>query len=131
MTRRKLLAGAGILGLGGFIAKARAATSAKYDAASFAAAQAAGKPILVAVHASWCPTCTKQRPIIDELAGRAENRDLVIFMVDFDSQKDVVKGLDVRMQSTLIAFKGKVERDRSVGITDPAAIGALVAKARG
>ena len=60
-----------------------------------------------------------------------KNRDLVILMVDFDSQKDVVKSFDVRMQSTLIAFNGKVERERSVGITDPAAIGALVAKARG
>lgn len=131
MIRRKLLIGASMLGLGGFVARAQAATTAHYDAATFAAAQAAGKPILVAVHASWCPTCAKQRPIIDELAGRAENRDLVILMVDFDSQKDVVKSFDVRMQSTLIAFKGKIERDRSVGITDPAAIGALVAKARG
>ncbi len=131
MTRRKMLIGAGVLGLGGFVGHAQAASITTYDAAAFAAAQAAGKPILVAVHASWCPTCTRQRPIIDELAGRAENKDLVILIVDFDSQKDVVKGFDVRMQSTLIAFKGKVERDRSVGITDPGAIGALVAKARG
>ena len=129
MTRRKLLTTTMLAGLA-FVATAKAANQARYDAASFAAAQAAGKPILVAVHASWCPTCAKQKPIIDELAARPENRDLMIFLVDFDSQKDIVKGFGVQMQSTLIAFHGKAERDRSTGATDAAVIGALVAKAR-
>jgi len=39
------------------IARAFAAESRTFDAGSFAAAQKAGKPILVAIHASWCPTC--------------------------------------------------------------------------
>ena len=83
---------------------AGAATQANFTPAAFAAAQQAGKPILVAVHASWCPTCAKQRPIIESLAAAPENKDLVILVVDFDAQKDIVKSFDVRMQSTLIAF---------------------------
>lgn len=129
MNRRALL-GASLLATFGLASTAGAATEAKYDAAAFAAAQAAGKPILVAVHASWCPTCAKQRPIMDELAKAPANKDLMIFMVDFDAQKDVLKGFNVQKQSTLIAFHGKVERDRSTGVTEAAAIAALVAKTR-
>ena len=109
---------------------ARAASEASYTQAAFTAAQQAGKPILVAVHASWCPTCAKQKPIIDSLAAAPENRELVILIVDFDAQKDIVKAFDVRMQSTLIAFHGTGERARSVGVTDPAAIKDLVARTR-
>lgn len=31
-----------------------------FDPQSFAAAQKAGKPIFVAIHASWCPTCKRR-----------------------------------------------------------------------
>lgn len=125
MHRRALLAAPLLLALP---AAARAATQAPYEPAAFAAAQAAGKPILVAVHASWCPTCAKQRPIIADLAAAPANKDLMIFVVDFDAQKDIVRNFGVRMQSTLIAFHGATERDRSTGVTDAAAINALVAK---
>ena len=132
MNRRTLL-GAALLATAtgaATMGTARAATQAPYDAKSFAAAQNANKPILVAVHASWCPTCAKQRPIIEQLSKASENKDLLIFIVDFDTQKDIVKGFGVQTQSTLIAFHGKVERDRSTGATDTSAIKALVAKTR-
>ncbi len=95
-----------------------------YDAKAFAAAQEAGKSILVDVTAPWCPTCVKQKPIIQGL--EASQPKLVVFDVDFDSAKDVLKQHRVSSQSTLIMFKGKVEVGRSTGVTDPAAIAALV-----
>ena len=98
-----------------------------YDAKAFAEAQAAGKSILVDVHADWCPTCTKQKPIIEGL--EKANYRLVVFAVDFDKDKDALKQFRVQYQSTLIAFKGKDEVGRSTGETDPQAIGGLVAKA--
>ena len=67
-----------------------------------------------------------QKPIIDSLAEQPNNSDLVIFSVDFDSQKPVVREFGARSQSTLIAFRGKTEMARSVGDTDPASIAALV-----
>ena len=99
-----------------------------FTADAFAAAQKAGKPIFVDVHASWCPICAKQKPILSELTADPKFKDLVFFVVDFDSQKDFVKAFDVRMQSTLIAFKGERETGRSVGDTDRAAIAALLNK---
>jgi thioredoxin 1 len=112
-------------------APAVAATEADYTQAAFADAQKQGRPVLIHVNASWCPTCAKQRPIIAELAAEAANKDLLILKVDFDSQKDVVTGFGVREQSTLITFHGAKETGRSVGATDPAAIRTLVTKAYG
>src|SRR3546814_13500821 len=85
-----------------------------------------GARILVDISASWCPTCKAQKPIIDSLADQPANKDLVIFAVDFDSQKPIVRQLGAQSQSTLIAFKGKTETGRSVGDTDPSSIAALV-----
>ena len=96
---------------------------------AFAAAQKAGKPILVAIHASWCPTCRAQDPVLSRLMAEPRFKNLVYLVVDFDSQKDAVKYFGARMQSTLIAFKGDTETGRSVGDTDPSSIAALVNKA--
>ncbi len=111
-----------------FTAPAFATETKTFDTNSFAAAQRAGKPILVAVHASWCPTCKAQRPILSELMADPKFKDLVYFVVDFDSQKAAVNFFGARVQSTLIAFKGQTETGRSVGDTDPTAIAALLNK---
>jgi thioredoxin 1 len=105
-----------------------AAETKPFTADAFAAAQKAGKPIFVAIHASWCPVCAKQRPILSELLAEPKFKDLTYFVVDFDSQKDAVKSFGARMQSTLIAFKGEHETGRSVGDTDRASIAALLNK---
>lgn len=110
---------------------ALAATEAAFTRQAFAASEQAGKPILVHIEASWCPTCARQRPILARLAADPKYRDLVIYKVDFDRQKDVVRAFGARMQSTLIAFHGKTEEGRSVGDTDPASIAALVGKTLG
>ena len=55
-------------------------------------------------------------------------KGLVVFEVDFDSQKDVLHRFGVHQQSTLIVFKGTSETGRSIGDTDKASIEALVAK---
>lgn len=107
---------------------ALAAGSQPFDAKAFAAAQAAGKPILVQIHADWCPTCVKQRPILAALENTPEFTDLVVFNIDFDSQKNLVRQFGVQMQSTLIVFHGKAEKGRSTGETDPARIKARLEK---
>lgn len=91
---------------------ANAATEAKFEPAAFAAAQAAGKPIL------------------SRLGADPANKDLVRFVVDFDGQRDALRALNVRSRSTLIAFRGAEEKARSVGVTDEAQIKALVEKTR-
>ena len=104
------------------------AAAQRFTQAAFAAAQAAGKPILVEVTAPWCPTCRAQQPILQKLTAEPRFRDLVFFSVDFDSQKDVLRALNVQSQSTLVVFKGRQEVGRSAGDTNAASITALVAK---
>jgi len=65
---------------------------------------------------------------LSELTADPKFKNLVFFVVDFDSQKDAVKSFGVRMQSTLITFKGEHETGRSVGDTDRASIAALLNK---
>jgi thioredoxin 1 len=126
---RKLIVLASITLLMGFAPfAAQAAETQDYNAKAFAAAQAAGKPILVEIHASWCPTCKAQVPILGELEKQDKFKNLMVFRVDFDSQKDAVKAFGARMQSTLITFKGAVETGRSVGDTNAASIAGLLDK---
>jgi thioredoxin 1 len=126
---RKLIVLASITLLMGFAPfAAQAAETQDYTAKAFAAAQAAGKPILVEIHASWCPTCKAQVPILGELEKQDKFKNLMVFRVDFDSQKDAVKAFGARMQSTLITFKGAVETGRSVGDTNAASIAGLLDK---
>jgi thioredoxin 1 len=108
---------------------ARGAEIQTYSKDAFQQAQAAGKPILVFVTASWCPNCRKQQPVVDTMAKDKAFADAVLFVVNFDSDKEALKDLNVLMQSTLIAFKGNTERARSTAVTDPAAIRALFEKA--
>jgi thioredoxin len=97
-----------------------------FDAAAFAQAQKDGKPILVDIFAVWCPTCRAQNPILTQLTREPKYKDLVVFKIDFDTQKDAVRALKATSQSTLIAYKGETETDRSVGDTNPASIAALL-----
>ncbi|MCA0418706.1 MAG: thioredoxin family protein [Proteobacteria bacterium] len=128
LSRRHLLAIAAFAGLVSSV-PSHAAENIPYTPGAFGEAQKAGKPILVEIHADWCPTCRAQAPIISDLRKNPRFKDLVVFRVDFDGQKDVVKQLGARMQSTLIAFKGSREAGRSVGDTSGKTIEALLVKA--
>ncbi len=103
--------------------------AAPFDPRAFEAAQSAGTPVLVEVHADWCPTCAKQKPIIGSLLSRPNMKAYQVFTIDFDSQKDLLKRFGVQMQSTLIVYKGKQEVGRSTGETDQQKIAALLEKA--
>jgi thioredoxin-like negative regulator of GroEL len=132
MKRVSKFALAGILCAGlGVAAPAHAATEAPFTQAAFDASEQAGKPILVHIEAPWCPTCAKQRPILATLEAEPAYADLIVYKIDFDHQKDVVRAFGAQMQSTLIAFHGKAEEARSTGDTNAASIAALVAKTKG
>jgi thiol-disulfide isomerase/thioredoxin len=126
LSRRSALFAA-VAATAAFAAPAFATETEAFTPDAFAAAQKAGKPIFVAIHASWCPTCAAQRPILSQMMADPKFKNLIYFVVDFDSQKDAVKSFGARMQSTLIAFKGEHETGRSVGDTD-ASIAALLNK---
>jgi len=88
-----------------------------------------GKPVVVDVSATWCPTCKAQKPIVESLSRQTAYKDVAILSVDFDADKAILKQFKVNMQSTLIAFKGGKEMGRSVGDTTPAGIEGIFKKA--
>ncbi len=98
-----------------------------FDAAAFTAAQASGKTILVQVHADWCPQCAAQRPIIADLMKTDRFKNVVIFNIDFDTQKDLVRKFNAMRQSTLIVYKGATETNRTVGATQAGPITEMLA----
>jgi thiol-disulfide isomerase/thioredoxin len=129
ISRRYLIAG-GLLAATVLIAPAAdAAETIPYAAAAFDAAQGAGRSILVEIHATWCPTCKAQAPILADLERNPKFGDLLVVHVDFDSQKDAVRRFGARIQSTLITFKNGRETGRSVGDTNRDSIAALLDKA--
>lgn len=114
--------------IGPLLTTAFAGSSAPYTPEAFKAAQAAGKPILVEVHADWCPTCKAQEAVLDVLKADPKFDKLVTFRVNFDQQKQVLREFGAQAQSTLIVFKGASEVGRSVGDTRRASIESLVGK---
>ena len=106
-----------------------AAEERPFTQQAFGAAQSAGKSILVEIHASWCPTCRAQKPILSKLFVDPRYENFAVFRVDFDTQKAEVRNFKARFQSTLITFKGTEERARSIGDTNPDSIADLLALA--
>ena len=97
-----------------------------FDAKAFEQAQAAGKTVLIDVYASWCPVCKKQQPTIARL--EKEKPGLIVYEVNFDNDRNVLKTFGVQAQATLIVFKGAKEVGRSTGESDPGRIQTLVEK---
>jgi thiol-disulfide isomerase/thioredoxin len=108
---------------------AAAAEYRAFDQAAFAQAQSEGRPILVEVFAPWCPTCRAQSPIVRTIAADAVFANLVVFRIDYDNQRDEWRALNVRRQSTLIAYNGARETGRLVAATSPDRIETLMRSA--
>lgn len=107
-------------------APAASADTSHFTRAKFEAAQAAGKSIVVDVHATWCPTCKAQMFVLDRLITEEKYNDLVILLLDYDTEKDIMRSFGAQHRSTLIAFRGGEETGRLVGQTSDAAIRALL-----
>jgi thiol-disulfide isomerase/thioredoxin len=87
-----------------------------YSADALAQAQAAGKPVAVHFHADWCPTCKQQEKSLAQLKAEP-GLDITVLVADYDNEKPLRKAMAVRVQSTLVVFKGKDEKARLAGDT--------------
>ncbi|RQO59938.1 thioredoxin [Paucibacter sp. KBW04] len=99
-------------------ALSQALTILPYEAAAVAKAQAAGEPLALHFHASWCPTCRAQSKTLEALKAEP-NLDLTVWVVDFDKEVELKKQLKVRSQSTLIVYRGSKETSRQIGSSAP------------
>jgi thioredoxin 1 len=102
------------------------ASERPYSTKAFADLQQQQAPILVFIHADWCPVCNRQAVILSELFDRAEFKPITLLRVDFDNQKSVVERFGVTYQSTLIVFRKGKEVARSTADTDKRRIAALL-----
>lgn len=108
-------------------APVQAAEFADFDRAAFDAAQAQGRPILLDVHAWWCPVCGSQARTIKRVATPEAYPNLIVFRINYDKQKDIWRSFGVSKQATLIAFHGRRETGRIAYMTDKAKIADLIA----
>lgn len=100
-----------------------------YNPASFNQALKDGGPVLLMVHADWCPTCRAQAPVVERLAAKPEFSKFRIFRMDYDKEKNgMVLAFRVNRQSALLVFKDGKEVARSIGETNEEAIAALMRK---
>ena len=106
-----------------------AMSTVAFEPNAFRAAQEAGKPLLIHVTAIWCQTCEAQKAVLARLAHDPALGAFTVFVVDYDDQKEVMRGFGVRMRSTLIVFKGKSELGRLQGDTREDSIMSLLQKA--
>ena len=122
-----LIAGIFAVALAGFgTAQAAGGGFSSYSASSFEAAQAAGKTIVVDVHADWCPTCKAQAPILKDIAKNPKAKNVQFVRVDFDNDKAFLRDHRIPRQSTILVFKGKKEVGRSIAETDRARLTSFV-----
>jgi thiol:disulfide interchange protein len=97
---------------------AQALTIQPYTPAALSAAQQAGKPVAVLFHADWCPTCKQQERVFERMKTE-QGLDVLLLVADYDKEKDLRKAMNVRVQSTLVVFRGAAEKSRLGGDTDP------------
>jgi thioredoxin 1 len=122
---RLLAAGFGLW----LVATVALAAELPFDKATFDAALAAGKPVVVDFQADWCPTCKAQKPLVQGLLKDPKYSGLTLFVANYDTEKDLKKRLAVSQQSTFVVFKAGKEVARSTGQTDKGALADLFSMA--
>jgi len=117
-----------VITLASFMSLAMAGEIKPFSQVGFDALTASGKPVVLDISATWCPSCKAQWPIIGSLMQQPAYKDVTLMTLDFDTDKPILKKFKVSMQSTLVAFKGVQEVGRSVGDTSPDGLEALIKK---
>ncbi len=110
-------------------APALAKSFASYDKAKLDAAIKSGSPVVVHVHADWCPSCRKQMSTMDELFKDPALAKVQTIRVNYDRDRDFLSAYKVTRQATVIAFKGGKEVSRVTYDPDPVKVTAVVRSA--
>ena len=117
-----------LISLSALMSLAMAGEIKPFNQKDFDALTASGKPVVLDISATWCPTCKAQKPIVDSLMKQPAYKDVTLMTIDFDTSKPTLRKFKVIMQSTLVVFKGAREVGRSVGDTSPAGLEGLIRK---
>jgi thiol-disulfide isomerase/thioredoxin len=121
MNRRDVMAALAVLGLGISGGAAFASGLTAYSSETFKAAVAAG-PVVVHVHADWCPVCRKQRPTLQSVSSEPAMAKIKFISVNFDRDKEFLRAHKIANQSVIVVFKDGKETVRIAGETNPTEI---------
>lgn len=132
LSRRALMAMGGLALTSGFFVALAALPPGftDYSKEKFEAAMKGAKPVLVHVHADWCPVCVRQEKAFQQLSQSADFKRFNAIQVNFDMDTDFRKTYGVNNQSVILIFKGGKEAGRIGGITDPAKIAEFMASVK-
>ncbi len=100
-----------------------------FDQAAFDAAIKAGGPVLVDVSATWCVTCHAQEAVLADLMKSPPYSAYKTFVIDYDTEKSIMRAFGTQQRSTLIVYKDGAEVGRLTGDTGADVIKALLSKA--
>ncbi len=100
-----------------------------YSPELLASEQKVDKVVALHFHADWCPTCRAQEKVFNGWKGDSAVPGTLL-IVNYDNERELRRKLGVRTQSTVIVFKGAIEKARVAGDTDPQALRAALLAAR-
>lgn len=84
-----------------------------YNPQAFQAALASGKTVYLEFHATWCPVCQAQDPVLKagfKSLTDAKYSRLAAFRVDYDTYKDIERQYGVTSQHTHVIVNPAGER---------------------
>jgi thioredoxin 1 len=110
-----------------FAAPAEASAIGEFTTSTFHSLQAQHRPVVVFVHAPWCPICRAQEQTIKKVLATPKYKSITVLTIDFDTQKAVWSKFGAKQQSTLIGFHGTTETGRLAYDSDPQKVTALLA----
>lgn len=116
MIRRRILL-ASCLPVFFAVGTAHALEIQPFDATRLQQAQAAGKPVALHFHATWCPTCRAQEQAFKSLQSDPVLKSATVLVVDYDKERELKRTLGIRSQSTIVVYKGGQEVTRVAGET--------------
>lgn len=86
-----------------------------YQADAFARARSEGKVTAVQFHSGWCPVCVMQERGVKALMNDKSLSEVIVFQADYFKEEALRKRFDVSSFSTLVVFRGELERARTTG----------------
>jgi thiol-disulfide isomerase/thioredoxin len=100
-----------------------------YQAEAFERARATGQVTALQFHTQWCPVCVMQERGLRAMQDDKSLDRVTVFQVDFMKEDALRQRFGVSSFSTLVIFRGDVERARTTADIRPEQLKPLFAKA--
>ncbi|MEA4954940.1 MAG: thioredoxin [Pseudoflavonifractor sp.] len=97
-----------------------------FNEAGFDEALKSNQLMMVDFWATWCGPCKMLTPVVEQLAGDYESKDVIIGKVDVDEETPLAQRYGVMSVPTVIFFRNGEEIGRKVGAMPPAAYSAVL-----